>query len=46
MPGDLALTLLPGKGPMFVREVRDNKVDLVDFSNPHATRVMALLHES
>ena len=40
MPGDLALTLLPGKGPMFVREVRDNKVDLVDFSNPHATRVI------
>ena len=38
--GDLALTLLPGKGPMFVREVRDNKVDLVAFSKPDATLVI------
>jgi hypothetical protein len=39
-PGDLAVTTLPGKDPMFVREVRGNKVDLIDFSNPDARLVL------
>jgi hypothetical protein len=38
--GDLVVTRLSGKSPMFVREVRGNKVELVDFSGAEAKLVL------
>ena len=38
--GDLVLLSLAGKAPMFVREVRGNKLELVDFTKPDAKLVI------